>query len=88
MSKGSDMLAKAAATIVERGAVYGDPKTNMEETAALWAVILGIDVTPQQVAACMIAVKLSRLIRTPNHEDSVLDIAGYAAVLRDCQEGN
>jgi len=28
----------------------------------------------------MIAVKLSRLIETPDHEDSWIDICGYAAL--------
>jgi len=32
------------------------------------------------VYACMIAVKLSRLIETPDHEDSWIDICGYAAL--------
>ena len=38
------------------------------------------DITVEQVYACMIAVKLSRLIETPDHEDSWIDICGYAAL--------
>jgi hypothetical protein len=33
-----------------------------------------------EVILCMIAVKMSRLIKTPEHEDSWVDIAGYAAL--------
>ena len=31
----------------------------------------------------MIDLKLTRLARDPRHQDSILDIAGYAAVLHE-----
>lgn len=86
MTIGSDMLLKASQVIKERGLTYGPMNQNMDRIAALWAVCLGMPVTPVQVACCMIAVKLARLVQTPGHEDSAVDIAGYAAVLRECQE--
>ena len=48
---------------------YGDAYLNHERIAKMWKVLLGHDVTVEQVYMCMIAVKLSRLIETPTHED-------------------
>jgi hypothetical protein len=84
-SPGSDMLLDAARTVAERGRVYGDMRANMERTAQLWSTVLGASVTPEQVALCLIQLKVARLLVTPDHADSALDIAGYAAVLRECQ---
>ena len=87
MSYGHDMLREAAEVIKERGKAYGPMYKNMERIATLWGVCLGVPVTPVQVAMCMMAVKLARLVQTPKHQDSAVDIAGYAAVLRECQIG-
>ena len=80
------MLKAAAKTVLERGHTYGDPHTDMSRIAALWSVLLGVEILPTQVPMCMIAVKLSRLVNSPDHGDSTVDIAGYAAVLKECQE--
>lgn len=40
-------------------------------------------ITPAQVALCLIDMKLARLAHAPGHLDSMIDIAGYAAVLRE-----
>ena len=82
---GPSMLVEAASVVQERGITYGSMKPNMQRTADLWSVILGQKVRPDQVAMCMIAVKMARLVESPLHTDSVVDIAGYAAVLRECQ---
>jgi len=47
----------------------------------MWEPILGVDVSPQQVGLCLIALKLARLIETPDDQDSIHDLAGYAATL-------
>jgi hypothetical protein len=60
---------------------YGDAYLNHERIAKMWRVLLGQEVTVEQVYMCMIAVKLSRLIETPTHEDSAIDICGYGALL-------
>ena len=86
MTKGTDMLLDAARTIAERGRVYGDSAVNMATTAQLWSTVLGFDVTGAQVAICLIQLKVARLLVTPDHSDSAVDIAGYAAVLRECQK--
>ena len=72
-----------------RQADYGHPFDDFSKTAALWAPILGVNVTPEQVALCMMQVKISRLLNSPGHRDSQVDIAGYAgtyALVRERRE--
>lgn len=56
---------------------YGHPLDDFSKTAMMWSAIFGVPVTPEKVALGMIAVKMSRLLNTPNHKDSQVDIAGY-----------
>jgi adenylate cyclase len=42
-----------------------------------------VKVSPAQVAICLIDLKLARLARDPKHLDSMVDVAGYAACLRE-----
>jgi hypothetical protein len=41
--------------------------------------------TPADVSVMMVLMKTARLAETPNHHDSAVDIAGYAACLARCQ---
>lgn len=65
-----------------RGERYGHPAENFLRIARLWEPILGVPITPTQVGLAMIAVKLARLIETPDDEDTLQDLAGYAATLQ------
>ena len=76
-------LKRVAQVLEDRGAAYGDPKTQMEAIARRWSITLGTPVTAQQVALCMIDLKLTRLSYDPRHADSVVDVIGYAALLRE-----
>ena len=77
-----DILAKAEKMINgPRAKASGDAHANHKRIAKLWSVILEKEVTVSQAYQCMIAVKLSRLIETPDHEDSSIDICGYAALM-------
>jgi hypothetical protein len=80
---GEEMLNRVADLVDSRRAVYGDPIESMAAVAARWSLTLGRPVTSAQVALCLIDLKLARLAHDPNHLDSVLDVAGYAAVLRE-----
>ena len=64
-------------TTNDRQRTYGHPSEDFARTAKMWEAILGVKVTPIQVAYCMICVKLSRLVNKFKY-DSLLDIAGYA----------
>ena len=78
------MLLQHAANVVEhRERIYGPPADSLAVIAARWSLVLGITVTPAQVALCLIDLKLARLIRDPSHLDSIVDVAGYAACLRE-----
>ena len=77
------LLKHAAGVLAERSKTYGDPGRAMAAIAARWSITLGHTVTPAQVVLCMIDLKLTRLARDPKHQDSILDIAGYAAVLHE-----
>ena len=77
------MLRHAATIVADRGRAYGDARQSMEAIAQRWSLTLGHPVTAAQVALCMIDLKLERLKHDPSHEDSLLDIAGYAAVLHE-----
>jgi len=80
---GKQMLHRVADIIAERNAAYGDAATSMAAVAARWSITLGRPVTPAQVVLCLIDLKLTRLQHNPTHQDSVCDLAGYAAVLQE-----
>lgn len=64
----------------QRARDYGDMTKNFRNIADLWEPIFGVPITNEQVALAMIQVKVARLINTPAHDDSWVDVAGYAAL--------
>lgn len=83
-------LLKAALDVVEkRGLVYGQAENNFARIAGLWSIYLtrrdkpavgsGCNVDETDVAAMMSLMKIARLMEKPDHYDSWLDLAGYAA---------
>ena len=80
---GESMLKQVAAVVANRREAYGDPTASMSAIASRWSITLGRAVTPSQVALCLIDLKLERLAHDHRHLDSMVDIAGYAAVLRE-----
>lgn len=57
-----------------------DASGNFRRIAALWSVIVGVEVTPVQVALCLIQLKIARLVVKPSHKDSWVDIVGYGGL--------
>jgi hypothetical protein len=82
-----DLLREALAiTTGDRANVYGHASENLERTARLMDAYLdGMDreLTIGDVAALMVCVKLARLHHSPDHYDSMLDIAGYMSAAQD-----
>ncbi len=76
----TELLENATVALSDRGSAYGDASDNFQRIADMWSVILNRRVTMKQVALCMSAVKMARLIETPDHADSWIDLAGYAAL--------
>jgi len=73
----------------DRAEDYGSVKENFKCTADLWQVYIyelnrirddGGLILPHDVAILNILQKVSRLVNSPDHLDSWMDIAGYAAL--------
>jgi len=79
------ILTQAAAVLDSRAETYGPADTALRATAARWSLTLGQSVTPAQVALCMIDLKMVRLAHDPSHRDSLIDVIGYAALMREVQ---
>jgi Domain of unknown function (DUF6378) len=77
------LLQHAADVVTGRRGEYGQAADLFEHIARRWSLTLGTKVSPEQVVLCMIDLKLARLTRDPKHLDSQIDVAGYAAVLRE-----
>lgn len=60
---------------------YGSPECNFYFIADLWSLYLGLDeqLSPMDVAAMMILLKMARMKNGHAKEDNWIDIAGYAA---------
>ncbi len=82
----SPSLHAADAVRGERQSDYGHPLDNMRRIARLWTVRLEDKllpdsvIEPHEVAALMRLMKEARLMETPDHIDSFVDIAGYVDV--------
>ena len=70
----------------DREATYSGPEDSFKAIAELWSTYLSTKgnvllqgITPADVAAMMGLLKLARIASSPDHEDSWVDLAGYAA---------
>jgi hypothetical protein len=87
--KASDMLLHAAELVGgQRATGYGDKTTNHARIAALWTYWLHqrgkpCDITAYDAAMMMLMLKIARLMHSPGHQDSHIDIAGYASILEE-----
>jgi hypothetical protein len=82
---GEDLLAHAAAIVRDRRRTYGEPRDLFERVAVRWSQVLGTKVTAAQVGICLCDLKIARLTVDPGHLDSLVDVAGYAAIVRELQ---
>jgi hypothetical protein len=79
-------LAREASTLVngDRGNKYGHPLENHERIARLWNARLHEKLieplTVEDVVSLMRLLKEARLIETPGHRDSLVDLIGYVMV--------
>jgi hypothetical protein len=77
------LLQHAAGVVSKRRVQYGEASGLFAQVAHRRSFTFGIQVTPAQVALCLIDLKLARLSNDPAHLDSITDVAGYAACLRE-----
>ena len=75
-----EALREAARIIsVDRNKNYGGPEENFGRTAKIWSVILGTQITNEQVAMMMVGLKMARFAHGAGfRSDTWIDIAGYA----------
>lgn len=66
---------------------YGPARKNFDDIAAIWTVVLGVHVSGEQVALCMIGLKMARLAKSIHHRDSWVDIAGYVGCKDKMERG-
>ena len=85
---GVAMLNEALDVFDKRGKTYGDAATHWADVAALWTILTGHPITAAQAVSMMIGLKQLRLKSTPHHHDSIVDIAGYAAVMANVRAAN
>lgn len=78
------ILKRAIEAVSNRGE-YGPPEQNFERIASLWRAFLSnkwereVYLDAVDVALMMALLKIARLQATPDHVDSAVDLAGYAA---------
>lgn len=78
------VLDEAAKTIDgPRQADYGHPRINFANIAACWSMLFGVKVSPRQVAIAMVMLKACREIGGGKSHDTLVDIAGYAALAEE-----
>ena len=76
--------AAAGCVLHDRANQYGDVEDNFGRIAELWTKYLGVQLAPHDVAAMMVLLKIARLRANPHHDDSWVDLAGYAACGAEC----
>lgn len=79
-------LEMAQDAVADRGLNYGSPEDNFGRIATLWNAYIrcrypDVELTldAHDVALMMNQMKVARLSNSPAHDDSWVDVAGYAA---------
>lgn len=75
-----EALREAARLISsERNKQYGSPVDNFSRIAKIWSVILNTEVSSEDVAMCMVGLKMARYASKSGYQpDTWIDVAGYA----------
>lgn len=72
-------------TVNERQQNYNHPSKNFDDIAKMWSVIVGKEITKEQVALMMIALKILRE-NFKHQDDNLVDIYGYTLCLEMLNE--
>lgn len=73
-------IADKAKNIVygDREKTYGAPSRNLEVIARMWSAYTESEINAVDVCNMMAMLKIARLKNNPGHEDSMVDLVGYA----------
>lgn len=82
----ANVLEEALAAVGGDRRDYGHPHDDFTRVCKASAAMNLEGDNPLHHALYMILVKMSRLITTPDHRDSLVDIAGYARTYEMCLE--
>lgn len=76
----ADILDTAKGYVLkDRNATHGDPEDNFGRIAELWTAYKRVPFNATDVAVMMALMKVARIAQSPDHRDSWIDLAGYAA---------
>ena len=80
-------LAEYASRLVfnDRNEDYGHPLDNLDRASKIWSVILQTTITAEQVALCMVGIKMAREIGNPKLDNAV-DGIGYWLTLAEIRQ--
>lgn len=94
VAEGEQTVLGEAANLIygDRMEQYGNAKDNFTDIGKLWEPILGIDVSAEEVALCLLQLKVARAINDtrldrPIKRDTIVDLAGYAGCIEKIQNG-
>jgi len=82
MTERERCLTAALEIVMKRGAAYRPPASFFARLARRWGLTLGIEMTARECVLLLLDLKQERAIGGP-HDDTVIDIAGYAACLAE-----
>lgn len=84
-----EILQLAEAAVTDREKQYSSPDVNYNRVARIVQVILQdklrpeAELSPADMVMVNLAIKISRLIEKPDHQDTQVDIAGYASLMSE-----
>jgi len=78
MTTKEKIINKAFKTVGERNDHYGTPLENFERIAELWSCHIDKKISVYDVGVMLILLKIARSKHDKLHEDTWIDIAGYA----------
>lgn len=88
MAEQQESIAAEAERLVTgpRRADYGSVTESFEVVANFWTAIVGHPITPQKVAAMMVAYKLCRETTGAGKRDNLVDLIGYTLLWQQLKD--
>lgn len=84
-NKREEVLTEAMSIVSgARADTYGGPEDSFAHIANFWSAYKGHAFSMEDVAIMLALLKIARLKKSPDHKDSWVDLAGYAACGAEC----